>query len=301
MYDNPTEEQLQKVSDIKFENMKDQMTLSEADHIVIPYDSKSEPRRLYRFQLDVTYFDGSSEERPSYKTIWNQEPMLIFGLIEGVEGDARPKLSILLDISDCDELFKKLNDLVDSVTGDLPADDIEFLKKIINGTTKSCEMEGTVLDGFEMPAYEDESVLYELTNIDKLVCYLKNQVIKYKTEIAISSGSNTCYKFVNCLIKGYVALNKLYRSAVSSYNMLLASATTLKIKYQNLANDHRRGINALSGIKDSTTEWIRKNLDVNFELGAVKCSNRVELVNNVPITFVEKYSKYVDYKTKRMF
>lgn len=310
-FDNPSTEQLADIPGLTFVDVKNSITyLENSSGFTIAYDSVSKPNRLYRFQLDITGYDGSDELHPNYKDIWAQSPIIIHGNIEGVTGENRPKISLALDIADCEDLINSLYSLIDSEGAGEEDNqmklDLDFLKDIINGTAKidgnaACAIKGVTLPEFNLPNYEDESILFELTNIDRLICYLKQQILKYKTEIAVSSGSASCYSFVPCLIKGYVALNKFYRRAVSIYNTLHSSASTLKLKYIALADDHRRGINALIGIKNSVNSWIKSTLDGNFNLDNVTCSNVVDVVGGNNVSFVDKYSSYVNYTTKKIY
>lgn len=270
--------------------------ISRENDLVIPYPGETNPTRVYRFIFNITKYDGSSE-LPDFRAIWKNSPLTIFADIEGMT--EAPKLEVLLDIADCEELVKKMNELIDSVSEDLDSADVEFLKNIINGSSKTCELPGAELEHFTLPTYEEESILYEISNIDKLVCYLKQQIIKYKTEIVTVSSNGSCYKFVNCLVKGYVHLNKLYREAASMYNTLLSSASTLKDKYVSLAADHRRGITAIKSINETMSDWIVKNLDEDFDLSKVTCSNNVENVGGVNYSFKEKYTKYFNASTKK--
>lgn len=270
--------------------------ISEENDLIAPYSADSNPERVYRFIFNITKYDGSTD-LPDFRAIWKNSPLTVYAEVDGLVDD--PKLEVLLDIADCEELIKKMEELIDSVADTLEASDVEFLKNIVNGSSQTCELPGVELENFLLPTFEEESILYEISNIDKLVCYLKQQIIKYKTEIVTVSSNGTCYKFVNCLIKGYVNLNKLYRQATHMYNTLLSSASTLKDKYVGLAADHRRGITAIKSINSSMSEWIVKNLDDEFNLDKVTCSNTVEQVGGVNYSFKEKYSKHYNSSTKK--
>jgi hypothetical protein len=300
--DNLTSDDLSKLHDLE---LKDLLPVIDANgNIEIEY-SETGTVRLYRFIYDITSYDGK-EGRPDYRTIWLDYPMIVFANLTNPELE-KPKLTMDIDISDCDEILDELNTLINEVSTDLPTEDVDFLKNIINNCNcggdkeemEKCEMDDITLENFTLPSFEYESVLYEIANLDVLIYYLRQQVIKYKTETQVArNGSGQCYKFVGCLIKAYISVNKLYRKALNSYNTLLISAKHLKDRYKALADDHRRGIEAMKGIKSSTIEWIKSNLDSSFDISKITGSNRVELVNNVPYSFRDKYTSFYSSSTK---
>ncbi len=273
----------------------------------LPYD-KHNVTRFYRLIIDITGYDGK-DGKPDYKDMWNRSPITIVALSDTIESSDNieiPKLSLELDITDCDIIVTELIGLVDELGSDLPLADIEFIKNIIGscncgGDTKDvCEIDDISFDNITLPTLESESILYELTNMDSLICYLKNQLIKYKTEIAITSGSNNnCYKFVPCLVRAYISVNKVYRKAYSAHQTLLVSARYLVSQYNALAADHRRGIESIKGIVNNNVDWIKSNLDSEFDLSKVTCSNRVSARDDSVYTFKERYSSYFNRETKR--
>lgn len=281
-------------------------TIVNDNEFVLPYTSG---RRLYRLILDITSFDGK-DGRPDYRTAWSKISLNILASLvqENILGDIAelPNMIFEIEISDCDFVIEELTGLIEQLGDDLPLDDLNFVKNIIGRcscdttSAEKCEFLGETLETFELPTFENESVLFELTNMDSLICYLKSQITKYKSEMSIlSKNSANCYRFVPCLVKAYVGLNKLYRKSVAIHNTLLISARHLSERYAALAADHRRGIEAMKGIMNSNIEWIRNNLDSEFDISKVTCSSRVEINNGVAYSYKEKYSRHFNHETKR--
>lgn len=284
--DNPTETQLENLTTQTYVDFLNIIT-DNGNYITIPYSEVSNPDRIYRFILDVT-------QVPTYQNLWSRSPMVFYADKEGLTGEERPKVSILMDIADCDELIKNLEDMIDGLTGDgsMNADDIYQLKEILNGTADNCVKATFTKQDWDLPTYAEDSLLADISNIDKLICYLKSQILKYKTEITISSGTSNCYKFVPCLIKGYIGLNKLFRQAQSAYNTLYVNSMNLRCNYVALVDEYQRCISAVNGIKNSVNTWIINNLDEKFDLSKITCSNTVEVKNGEAITFHDKFSGY---------
>lgn len=277
-------------------------TLVNTNELVLPYSDELKVRRTYRLILDITEYDGT-ESKPDYRDVWSNLPLTIIAALEDPLVET-PKLSLDLTITDCDSVIDELSKMVDELAEDLPLSDLNFVKDIISkcscGMDKNdlCEFVGEEIGEFELPTLENESILFELTNLDSLICYLKNQLIAYKTDIATQSNTSSCYKFVPCLIRAYISINKLYRKSVAAHRALLLSAQYLSERYTALAQDHRRGIEAAKGIVNSNIEWIKSNLDLDFDLSKVTCSNRVEKTGDVSYTYKEKYSRYFNPVTK---
>lgn len=269
------------------------------NEIILPY-SQEEPfvRRTFRMVLDVSQYDGK-DGRPNYTELLDGVSLTIITHLE--EGSPYDPQTVTLNfnITDCDLVISQLTTLVDELGEGLEEADLIFIKDILSkcscgkDTTENCDFKGEIIEtDFTLPPAEQESILYELTYMDSLICYLKEQVIKYKTETAIRSDSAGCYKFVPCLIRAYISLNKIYRAVVAAYNKLLASAKLLADNYRALATDHRRGIEAMKGIINSNTQWIKANLDPEFDITKVTCSNLVETTGGISYTYKEKYTKF---------
>lgn len=288
------------LDDIEFTNFE--FKVRDDVYIDLPYDPENLPDRLYRLIFDVSSLDGN-DDRPHFLSLWQNNPLIIHAILND-PALVSPKLTMTIEVSDCDKILNELTDLIDEVSSDLPAEDIMYLKSILNSCgcstdTIKCEWDNVELETFDLPTFESESILFELSNMDKLICYLKDRITYYKTEVAISSGNSSCYKFVGCLIKSYVSLNKIYRKTLNAHETLLLSARHLRSRYVLLANDHRRGIEAVKGVINSSTDWIKANLDSGFDLSKITCSNRVNVVNGVSVSYRDEYSKYYNSETKR--
>lgn len=307
--DNLTTEQLRNIGKLELKEFELLLTDNE---LALPYSNNFKSvRRFYRLILDISAYDGKNGN-PDYRDIWSDLHLTIIARLNS-ETHGRldnellevPKLTIDFVVTDCDIVFDELELLVDQLSDDLSVGDLTFIKNIITkcncgaDTTDVCELAGEEYQEFNLPTFESESILYELTNIDSLICYLKNMITNYKTDIARTSNESECYKFVPCLIRAYISINKLYRKVQSSYKSLLLSANYLSEQYVALASDHRRGIESIKGIIKSNSDWIKTNIDPNFDITKVTCSNKVETIGDVTYTFKERYSKYFDKETKR--
>jgi hypothetical protein len=279
-------------------------TLVDTDKMILPYSTDFKSlRRTYRLVLDITNFDGL-DGRPDYRDVWGNFPLTIVTMMKDTNIESQ-KLKIDFTISDCDAILTELSNLVSELGDDLPLADKTFIQNIITNCScgdhieeDDCDFVGEDVGTFEIPTLENESILFELTNMDSLICYLKGKLISYKTDIATQTGSDSCYKFLPCLIKAYVGLNRLYRKSVSSHKALLLSAQYMADRYNALAKDHRRGIEAIKGVVKSNSDWIRTNIDANFDISNVKCSNVVESNGEVSYTFKERYTSMYDAVTK---
>lgn len=301
--DKLTAAQLSKISEVELTQIEPKIV--DVNQLILPYSTEfASVRRTYRLVLDISAFDGI-DGRANYRDIWINFPLVIVTRFTDPNLEVQ-KLSLDLTITDCDFMLSELSNLVSELGEDLPIKDQTFLREIIAhcdcgaelGVDDDCDFEGVLLDEFQLPSFETESILFEMASIDRMISYLKERIVFYKTDIVSQSSSSDCYKFVPCLIKAYIGLNRVYRNAVASYQALLVSAKFMSERYVALAADHRRGIEAMKGMIASNIEWVKANLDSEFDLSKVARSNTVERNGDVSTTFTQRYSRYYSAQTK---
>lgn len=291
------------------------LDINDSDNLVVPYN-RGITERVYRLVLNITSYDGSNSGNPDIRAIWKDSPLKIYLNADNVALNDRALLDLNIEIIDCQDDINKLiqfiNDLqvTDDATYGITADDITFLTNIINGTTgKSSDPNACVPPGYTLPelpiiqSYPDYSLMYEISNLDKLICYLRNQVIKYKSDINIVGGAGTCYGYVKCLIKSWVGLTKLYHLAVARMNAINQAASVVIAQYTRIKTEYQDSIEAARGIRQSITSWIQNNLDANFDttLESITCSNNIGTDSNaIAFSNTIKYNKYYVQNNQRI-
>lgn len=244
----------------------------ETEHLIVPYDTSGPEIKLW-FKFDAT------DKAIPFATYYKHTPLNILAFWDKEDSankDKEPiKLSVALSCTDCESVISALMSVVDANKGDLTNDDVNFIKGILDSSNDTC-MWNT--DEFDTPTPPDpaKKVSDYISSLDKLICYLKDKVIKYKTELAAVGAGSDCYKMVPCLVKSLVSLRKIYVAAKKSYNQLYVAYLGLAAAYQELANDNAQVISDIKNITYCTTDFITNNIDPNFDLSKVTCTAKCD-------------------------
>ena len=277
-----------------------------SDDIIVPYVGGRE--RVFRFEINITGYDGSSPTNPDVRAIWKHAPLVVYLCATNVARGDRASLSLAVEFTDCQDSYEQLSSFIDTLvssdnqTYGITSDDTAFLKSILDGTRgassdpNACVPPSQALpDPVAEPLLPQHSLMFEIANLDKLLAYLKNQVIKYKSDIVTVSTNGQCTAYVKCLIKSWVGLKKLQELTNSQLQAHYRAAQHIAAQYLRLKAEYDDAVEAARGIRASMSNWIKSTLDINFkdDLSDIVSSNNVGSGPNA-IAFVntQKYQKY---------